>query len=98
MTWYRRAAEQGEPQSQYNLGVLLSEGRGAPRDDGAAAEWFRRAAEQGDPNAQFALAGSYFEGRGVDEDMQQGMHWRPAVAADQDFAPARRLLSDIQEE
>ena len=30
--WFRLAAEQNQPTAQYNLGVMLSEGRGVPAD------------------------------------------------------------------
>ena len=45
--WYRKAAEQGNKQAQYNLGVCYESGRGVPQDYSEAVKWYRKAAEQG---------------------------------------------------
>jgi hypothetical protein len=37
--WYRRAAEQGDSQAQYSLGLLYEKGQGVPRDIVEAAKW-----------------------------------------------------------
>ncbi len=34
--WYRKAAEQGDAESQFNLGLLYRQGQGVPQDYGAA--------------------------------------------------------------
>ena len=54
--WYRAAAEQGEPVSQCNLGLMYENGSGLPKDLSTAAEWYRRAADQGNEDARQALA------------------------------------------
>ncbi|HCN10096.1 MAG TPA: hypothetical protein DIT01_19390, partial [Lentisphaeria bacterium] len=41
--WFRKAAEQGYPQAQYNLGVAYANGEGVPEDDVAAVKWYRKA-------------------------------------------------------
>ena len=56
VTWYRRAAQQGEPYGQCNLGFMYQYGKGVPKDLVQAAEWFRKAADQGNENARKALA------------------------------------------
>jgi TPR repeat protein len=58
--WYRKAAEQGYPAAEYDLGRMLADGRGVPGVDaeknGAEADaWFRRAAEKGIREAQQRL-------------------------------------------
>ena len=57
--WYRKAAEQGLAQAQYNLGVMYANGDGVREDDVEAVRWFRKAAEQGLAHAQEALAKRY---------------------------------------
>ena len=47
MKWYRKAADQGLAEAQYNLGVAYLEGSGVGKDRAEAAKWFRRAADQG---------------------------------------------------
>ncbi len=44
---FRLAAEQGNANAQYNLGVMYQQGWGVPRDYKKAVKWFRLAAEQG---------------------------------------------------
>lgn len=58
-SWYRKAAEQGDAQAQFNLGVAYDNGEGVPQDVQRAAAWTRKAAEQGHANAQYNLGVSY---------------------------------------
>ena len=53
--WYRRGAEQGDADAQFNLGVMYAEGEGVARDDAEARRWYRKAAEQGHADAQHNL-------------------------------------------
>ena len=48
VSWYRKAAEQGNASAQYNLGVMYDNGQGVPQDYAAAVSWYRKAADQGD--------------------------------------------------
>jgi TPR repeat protein len=43
---FRRAADMGYADAQYNLGYCYKFGDGVPRDLTKSAEWFRKAAEQ----------------------------------------------------
>ena len=47
--WYTKAAEQGNADAQYNLGLCMTDGRGVPEDDATAVKWYTKAAEQGMP-------------------------------------------------
>ena len=38
-SWFRKAAEQGVAEAQYNLGKMYDEGRGVPQDDKQAVFW-----------------------------------------------------------
>jgi TPR repeat protein len=42
--WYRRAAEQGDAQAQYNLGLAYARGEGATQNAVDAHMWFNLAA------------------------------------------------------
>jgi TPR repeat protein len=57
--WYRLAADQGDADAQFNLGVMYDTGRGVPQDDAEAERWYRLAADQGDANAQSNLGVMY---------------------------------------
>ena len=49
--WFRKAAELGIRDSQFNLGVLYGRGLGVPQDLGQSWMWFSLAARQGDADA-----------------------------------------------
>jgi TPR repeat protein len=49
---FEKAAEQGDPHAQNNLGWMYYEGNGVPQDYKKAIEFFEKAAVQGDPDAQ----------------------------------------------
>jgi TPR repeat protein len=49
--WYRKAADQGVADAQYNLGVVYESGRGVPQDYAQAHMWFNLAAAGGDATA-----------------------------------------------
>jgi hypothetical protein len=50
--WYRKAAEQGYPVAQSNLGSMYALGKGVKQDYVQAYMWFNIAAEHGDANAR----------------------------------------------
>lgn len=62
--WFRKAAEQGLPEAQNQLGAMYLHGRGVPKDYTQALEWFVKAAEQGFPEAHVQLGAVYFAGGG----------------------------------
>src|SRR5689334_13489044 len=49
LTFYCRAATQGDGQAFYHLGWMYLNGRGVPRDDATAAMWLGKAAARGVP-------------------------------------------------
>ena len=57
-------AEQGDPEAQYDLGILYRQGQGVVPDDAEAAKWFRLAADEGLDQAQNSLAICYHAVRG----------------------------------
>jgi TPR repeat protein len=50
--WFRKAAEQGNTEGQWNLGVIYYEGRGMPRDYVEAHMWLNLAASGPSSHAQ----------------------------------------------
>jgi TPR repeat protein len=82
--WFRKAANQGEPQSERILGLMYKAGSaGLPKDEAQAASWFRKAAGQGDSLAQAELGELFENGRGgLAKDDAEAMSWY-RKAADQ---------------
>jgi TPR repeat protein len=53
--WYRKAAEQGYTNAQFNLGWMYEKGDGVSQAKEQAIYWYKKAAEQGDTDAQNRL-------------------------------------------
>ena len=53
--WFRKSAEQGLANAQYNLGKMYFEGRGLVQSDSEAVKWLRKASEQGVAEASYTL-------------------------------------------
>lgn len=53
--WCRKAAEQGNVDAQYKLGVMYGSGKGVPQHFAEALKWYQLAAEQGNEYALKAL-------------------------------------------
>lgn len=66
--WYRKAADQGDPGAQVELGYFYLNGIGVDRDSTQAVRWFTRAAVSGSHLAKLDLAILYLKGRGVEQD------------------------------
>jgi TPR repeat protein len=61
--YFRRAAEQGDADGQYGLGLLYATGGGVARDPAAAREWLERAGNQNHALAVVALSQAFLAGR-----------------------------------
>lgn len=92
--WYRFAAERGEADAQYNLGVYYDQAPGAERNVALALHWFKRAADQRDIQAQLNLGILYYKGEGMPSDKAQAQYWL-GLAALNGNARARQLLIDL---
>ena len=82
--WYRKAAEQGDAEAQFNLGAMYYQGHGVPEDYPEAVKWYRAAAEKGVDKAQAVLGLMYYFGRGVPEDYVKAYAWMNLAAAQGD--------------
>ena len=61
---FSRAADRGEADAQFYLGVMLANGFGVDKDYDRALVWFRKAAEQGEAKSQDYIGYSYENGLG----------------------------------
>ena len=55
MNELREAAEKGNAEAQFNLGLCYENGEGIQKDLQAAVNWYRQAAEKGNAEAQYYL-------------------------------------------
>jgi len=72
---WKAAADAGQAEAQFDLGVLYAQGRGVQRDLTVAERWYRKAAEQGNAEAEFALGQMYSRGWGVPRDEADALRW-----------------------
>ena len=79
--WFRKAAEQGQGESQYSLGMRYLLGESVAQDAKEAVRWFKLAADQGIGMAQAALALRYSKGEGVEADFVEAYKWATLAAA-----------------
>jgi TPR repeat protein len=78
--WMRKAALQGEVIAEYNLGLMLANGEGVPKNYLKAMEWLNKAARQGYVKGQFTLGKIYAEGEITPIDYKQAIYWLSKVA------------------
>ncbi len=88
---YRKAADHGDADAQYNLGLIYHLGTCVTKDDSKAFAWFRKAADQGGAEAQHSLGVMYDNGHGVARDYTKALSWY-RKAAHQGNAKAQTLL------
>ncbi len=72
---FKKLAEQGDADAQFDLGVMYADGQGVPKDEQQAGAWYRKAAEQGNANAQYNLGLMYGKGEGFPKDNQSAYFW-----------------------
>jgi TPR repeat protein len=101
--WFRKAAEQGSAEGQYNLGVMILRGTGVRQNSTEAVQWLRKAGEQGDVDAQLTLgqvyagdyASEYNEASAeVAPDPAESEKWY-RMAAEQGNAEAQAALDNL---
>jgi hypothetical protein len=94
LNWYQKAADQGDSDAQFYLGVhMLYDSDDYLQDNRQAVYWLRKAAEQGNVTAQEYIGGIYLLGT----DTQQGIYWSEK-AAEQGSILAADALGKIYEE
>lgn len=71
----RPLAEQGNPNAQYNMGVIYDRGYGVERDYAKARKWYLKAAAQGNAKAAHNLGVMYHKGHGVPVNNERAVHW-----------------------
>jgi serine/threonine-protein kinase len=93
--WYQKAAEQGHPLAQLNLGDMYAYGGGGLQQSlEQAFNWYRKAAEQGNADAQNNVGIAYVAASGTARDDFAAVVWFEK-AAKQNYAKALKNLGDM---
>ena len=66
---------QGDPDSQFNVGLCYSSGNGVERNLRKSIEWYSLAASQGHADAQYNLGLMYLEGDGIPKNSHKAIEW-----------------------
>ncbi len=73
---FRKSAQRGNPEAQYNLGVMYLYGRGVAADADRARRWLRRAAASGHAQAAYSLGRLLIDRRrGRFSDQRKAAYW-----------------------
>ena len=76
LRWNQHAAQQGNLDVAYQVGIAYARGEGAALDDAKANQWLLRAANAGHAEAQLHLGARLREGKGLAApDPEQGFRW-----------------------
>ncbi len=75
LKWFTRAAELGDLNGQYQLGLLYKKIKDDPSNQIKALEWLTKAAECDFLPAEYELGVMYSTGDGVQKDYDIAMHW-----------------------
>lgn len=78
--WYRKAADKGLAEAQFDLGDMYWLGNGVAKDYSEAIAWYRKAGEQGLEEAQNRLGDMYSDQQGVKTDGQEALAWYSKAA------------------
>lgn len=73
--WFRKSAEAGKAEAQFEMGLRCFFGHGAQRSLEQAVSWMQKAAQQGHAEAQYRLAGFLEDGLGVTVDKDAAISW-----------------------
>jgi TPR repeat protein len=71
--WYKKAAEQGDPNAQFELGWMYANEEGVAKDYKESLKWYRKAAEQGNIAAWINIGVAYENGHGVPKDYEEAV-------------------------
>jgi len=75
MTWFRKAADQGNAAGENNVGWLYENGFGVTQNYAEALNWYHKAADAGNVQAQENLGNMYQNGLGTRQDYHEALVW-----------------------
>ena len=93
--WLKRAADRGDCDAQYNLGLAYIKGFGVEQNYVNAAKELSRASDQNVPAAQYGLACLYILGQGVPQDFSKAIYLM-IKAQDSGYDKAGELMNSIR--
>lgn len=80
LSFYKRAADRGNPRAQYMTGAMYESGHGVRQSYRNACRWYEKAAENGDHDAMVSLAFMYEMGFGTKRSRPLAIEWLEKAA------------------
>jgi len=93
LTWFQKAATQGDSYAQFRLGGMYHYGEGVEQNLKNCAFWYQKAADHGDSNAQNNLGYMFLNGIGVEQSYMKALALYQK-SADQGNAYAQNNLGE----
>ena len=87
LSWYLKAANQGNTVAQAKVALFYHDGIHVPLDHAKAFEWYQKSIKEDVAEAQFGLGLIYAYGNEVPKDLKKSKYWLTKAAA-QGYAPA----------
>src|SRR6202050_2291495 len=72
---WKAAADKGQPEAQYDLGLLYAKGLGVQRDLQVAQQWYEAAAAQGNAQGEYSLGPMSGQGWGIPGNEASTLRW-----------------------
>ncbi|MCB1970091.1 MAG: sel1 repeat family protein [Geminicoccaceae bacterium] len=91
------AAEDGQAEAMFLLGVSYAQGQGVERNETAAARWFHQASKRGHARARTSMGYLYSIGKGVRHDVILGFLFLTQASEMGDLL-AKDLLSRLRKQ
>ena len=93
---YHLAAQQGDAEANYILGLIMIEGKYMEKNASKAVEYFSVAADKGNVDAQLSLGDIFFDGDGVEKDKTKACSYFK-LAAEQGNKWAKVMLLNFED-
>ena len=92
--WYKKSANQGYAESQYEVGAMYHYGEGISKKYSEAIRWYTKAALQNQVDAQYELGQMYTNGQGVPVNYKKAIRWY-SLAAEQNDTRASNKVKEL---
>jgi len=89
--WYKKSANQGYAESQYEVGAMYHYGEGISKKYSEAIRWYTKAALQNQVDAQYELGQMYANGQGVPVNYKKAIKWYSRAAEQNDTRASNKV-------
>lgn len=95
MACFQKAAEKGNAEAEFNIGMLYDCGDGVDEDSEIAADWYKKSAEKGYSEAQDILSLMYYLGTGVEQNYEKAAAYAKKALAQDEYYKSYLVLGSL---